>query len=153
MTNIAQMVNVLQAMILTDGPKMVKTPTYHAFAMYKPFRGATHLPVEVSTAEYRLGSDAVPAVHATAARDKNGALHIALTNLDPNRAATVELRLPGQSIKSLQGQILTAAKTDAVNTFDAPEAVRPAPFKAPSARGEQLQVQIPAKSLLVLSQR
>lgn len=153
MTNIAQMVNVLQAMILTDGPKMLKTPTYHAFAMYTPFRGATYVPVEVSTAEYRLGSESVPAVHATAARDKAGAVHIALTNLDPKRAATVELRLPGQTLKSLQGQILTAASTDAINTFDAPETVRPAPFTAPRPRGDTLQVELPAKSLLVLSHK
>jgi alpha-L-arabinofuranosidase len=153
MTNIAQMVNVLQAMILTDGPRMVKTPTYHAFALYKPFRGATHVPVEISTAEYRLGSEAVPAVHATAARDKGSTLHIALTNLDPQRAASVELRLPGQTLQALQGQILTAARTDAINTFDAPDTVRPAPFKAPGARGDRLQIELPAKSLLVLSQR
>jgi alpha-N-arabinofuranosidase len=153
MTNIAQMVNVLQAMILTDGPKMLKTPTYHAFAMYKPFRGATHVPVEVSTAEYELDAESVPAVHATAARDQAGALHVALTNLDPHRAATLELRLPGQTIRTLQGQILTAASTDAINTFDAPDTVRPAPFKVPRARGERLQIEVPAKALLVLSQR
>jgi alpha-L-arabinofuranosidase len=153
MTNIAQMVNVLQAMILTDGPKMVKTPTYHAFAMYKPFRGATHVPVEISTAEYQLDAESVPAVHATAARDKAGALHIAITNLDPHRAATVELRLPGQAVKALQGHLLTAASTDAINTFEAPDTVRPATFKASRARGDQLHLQLPAKSLLVLSQR
>ncbi|WP_116812653.1 alpha-N-arabinofuranosidase [Steroidobacter cummioxidans] len=153
MTNIAQMVNVLQAMILTDGPKMVKTPTYHAFAMYKPFRGATHVPVEISTADYQLGSESVPAVHATAARDKTGALHIALANLDPQRAASVELRMPNQVFKALQGQILTASKTDAINTFNAPDTVRPAAFTVPKARGERLQIEVPAKSLLVLSQR
>jgi alpha-N-arabinofuranosidase len=153
MTNIAQMVNVLQAMILTDGPKMLKTPTYHAFAMYKPFRGAQVVPVEVTTPEYRLDKDGVPAVHATAARDKSGALHIAIANLDPRRPATVELRLTGQNLKELQGQILTAATMDAINTFDQPDSVRPATFKAPRARGEQVQLELPAKSLLVLSQR
>ncbi len=152
MTNIAQMVNVLQAMILTDGPRMLKTPTYHAFALYKPFRGATHVPVEISTAEYRFGSEAVPAVHATAARDRAGTLHIALTNLDPHRSASVELRLPGQTGKALQGHILTAATTDAINTFDAPDTVRPARFKDIKLEGGQVRIELPAKSLLVLSQ-
>lgn len=152
MTNIAQMVNVLQAMILTDGPKMLKTPTYHAFAMYKPFRGATVVPIDVQTPDYRLENESVPAVHATAARDKSGALHIAIANLDPRRPATVDLRLAGQTIKALQGQILTAATMDAINTFDQPDAVRPTPFKVPRARGEQLQLELPAKSLLVLTQ-
>jgi alpha-N-arabinofuranosidase len=80
-------------------------------------------------------------------------VHIALTNLDPHRAATVELRLSGPALEALQGQILTAASTDAINSFDAPETVRPAPFKVPRARGDRLQLELPAKALLVLSQR
>ena len=54
MTNIAQMVNVLQAMILTDGPRMALTPTYHVFQMYIPFQGATSLPTEITTTGLRV---------------------------------------------------------------------------------------------------
>ena len=95
MTNIAQMVNVLQAMILTDGPKMLRTPTYHVFEMYKPFRGATALSVELSAPEYRIGSTTVPAVHASAARDARGEIHLAVANLDPHRAAQITVSITG----------------------------------------------------------
>lgn len=152
MTNIAQMVNVLQAMILTDGAKMVLTPTYHAFAMYKPFRGATTVPLEVTTPDYKLGETSVPALHASAARDPSGALHIALSNLDPQRAATVEINVAGASERAFTGRILTSSRMDARNTFDTPDAIRPTAFKTPRAKGGRLQVSLPAKSLLVLSQ-
>ena len=89
MTNIAQMVNVLQAMILTDGPKMALTPTYHVFQMYIPFQGATFLPTEITTPDYSLGQLTVPAVSVSAARDTAGNLQLALANLDPKREAVV----------------------------------------------------------------
>jgi alpha-N-arabinofuranosidase len=152
MTNIAQMVNVLQAMILTDGAKMLRTPTYHVFAMYKPFQGATSLSIEVMTPDYKLGDASVPAVHATAARDKVGALHIALSNLDPHKAADVIIKVSGVSPARLKGQMLTAPSMDTINTFDAPNTVRPVPFSQIEIRGEQVQLTLPAKSVLVLSQ-
>ena len=95
MTNIAQMVNVLQAMILTDGPKMVLTPTYHVFQMYIPFQGATFLPTEISSPEYKLGNYNVAAVSVSAARDTEGRLQLALVNLDPNREAVVTTTVNG----------------------------------------------------------
>ena len=64
MANIAQMVNVLQAMILTDGPKMVLTPTYHAFRMYLPFQDATFVPVTLEAGRYTHGSISLPRVDA-----------------------------------------------------------------------------------------
>ncbi len=57
MANIAQTINVLQAMILTDGPKMVLTPTYQVFKMYIPFQGATRLPSDVEGAGIQLRQD------------------------------------------------------------------------------------------------
>src|SRR5688572_15271736 len=89
MANIAQMVNVLQAMILTDGPRMTLTPTYHAFEMYIPFQGATYLPTEIQAPRYALEQLNVPAVTVTAARDTSGRLLLGLVNLDPKREAVV----------------------------------------------------------------
>ena len=81
--NIAQMVNVLQAMILTDKEKMLLTPTYHVFRMYLPFQDATLLPVTVSAAEYQHGDIRLPRVDAIAARDAQGKTWLAVSNLDP----------------------------------------------------------------------
>jgi alpha-N-arabinofuranosidase len=151
MTNIAQMVNVLQAMILTDGAKMLRTPTYHVFEMYKPFRGATALPVEVTTPDYKLGAATVPVVHASAARDSNGKLHIAFANLDPHRAANVSVAVTGASINRMTGRILTAPQMDATNTFDLPNAVQPVPFNGARARDGKVTLTVPAKAVVVLS--
>jgi alpha-N-arabinofuranosidase len=143
---IAQMVNVLQAMILTDGPKMVLTPTYHAFAMYRPFQGATSLPLTLQSPAY--GS--LQAVDGTAARGSDGKLHIALVNLDPDTAMDVSIALEGWSGRRVDGQLLTAPAIDAHNTFDAPHTVRPVAFDSAAVDNGTLSATLPAKSLVVL---
>ncbi len=150
MANIAQMVNVLQAMILTDKEKMTVTPTYHVFEMYKVHQDATWLPVEIATSDYKLGDSAVPSVDATASRDRAGRIHVSLVNLDPQRASTVTAKLAGAAVKSITGRILTAATMDAHNTFDDPEAVTPMAFTAFDLEGDDLSVTLPAKSVVVL---
>ena len=95
MTNIAQMINVLQAMVLTDKEKMLLTPTYHVFEMYKPFQNATLLPTELTTPDYKLGEVAIPAVSVSAARGADGALVLSLVNTDPNKPARVTAKIAG----------------------------------------------------------
>jgi alpha-N-arabinofuranosidase len=150
MANIAQMVNVLQAMILTEGPKMALTPTYHVFQMYIPFQGATFLPTEIKTPEYTLGSDTVPAVTVTAARDTGGKLQLGLVNLDPRREAVVTADVTGVQVKGASGRVLTAKAMDAHNTVDAPEAVKPAAFSAKRSGGK-LVLRLPPKSVAVVA--
>jgi alpha-N-arabinofuranosidase len=150
MANIAQMVNVLQAMILTDGPKMVLTPTYHVFEMYLPFQDATFLPVEVKSSWYHKDQWALPSVHATAARGLDGRVYVALVNLDPNQPATIDASLSGVTATAVSGRVLTAATMQAHNTFDAPEAVKPAPFTAARLASGSLSATLPAKSVVVL---
>jgi alpha-N-arabinofuranosidase len=150
MANIAQMVNVLQSMILTSGDRMVLTPTYYVFEMYEPFKNATHLPLEISAPTYQLGEYRVPSIHAAAARGMDGRLHIALTNLDPNHAARVDLKIVGVRVRSAHGRILTAGTINAINTFDEPEAVKPAGFTRVTTRSDGLGIDLPSKSVLVL---
>ena len=152
MANIAQMVNVLQAMILTDGPRMTLTPTYHVFRMYIPFQGATFLPTEIQAPKYTLDPVSVPSVSVTAARDTAGKLQVGLVNLDPKREATVTLGTSGAEPKSATGRVLTAKAMDAHNTFDAPEAVKPAPISAKRSGGK-LVIKLPPKSVAVLEVR
>src|SRR5690606_16023422 len=144
---IAQMVNVLQAMLLTGGPKMVRTPTFHAFRMYRPFQGATSLPLELDSPAY--GS--LRAVDGTAARGTDGKLYIALVNLDPGNAMDVSLSLPGSDASRVSGEVLTADAIDAHNTFDAPETVRPQAFDGARLADGKLSATLPAKSLVVLT--
>ncbi|PZQ61939.1 MAG: alpha-N-arabinofuranosidase [Sphingomonas taxi] len=150
MTAIAQMVNVLQAMILTDGPKMVLTPTYHVFKMYKPYMDGTVLPIEITSPWYSKDQWVLPAVSASAVRDKGGVAHVALANADPNRSITVTTTLTGLSATRATGQILTAPAINAINTFDAPNAVVPAAFNDARVDGGRLTVTLPAKSVVML---
>jgi alpha-N-arabinofuranosidase len=150
MANIAQMVNVLQAMILTDKEKMTVTPTYHVFEMYIPFQDATSLPAEVNGPTYQRGEWSLPQVSVSAARDTSGKLHIAFTNVDPNRGASITTKINGVNAKSLTGRILTANSMDARNTVDYPNAVKPAPFKG-TRRGNDLRVDLPPKSVVVVA--
>jgi alpha-N-arabinofuranosidase len=149
MTNIAQMVNVLQAMILTDGPKMALTPTYHVFQMYIPFQGATFLPTEITTPDYTLGKFTVPVVSVSAARDSAGNLQLALANLDTKREVVVKVNLQGANATSAQGRVLTAKAMDAHNTPATPEQVAPVKISGRKESGA-LVIRLPAKSVSVV---
>jgi alpha-L-arabinofuranosidase len=149
MTNIAQMVNVLQSMILTDGGKMVLTPTYHIYKMYVPFQDATLLPITFGAGEYKFGNITLPKVDAVAARDKDGKVWLSLANLDPNNATEVTASLPGMEAKSAVGEVLTADRLDSINSFDAPYNVAPKAVSF-SANGGALKFQLPPHSVTVV---
>jgi len=153
MANIAQMINVLQAMILTDGARMLLTPTYHVFAMYRPYQDATELPLQLDTPSYTLDGYAVPEVHGSAVRAKDGHVYVALTNLDPKRDAKVEIRVDGLKAVGVGGQILTAPKITSHNTFDQPNAVKPVSFDGAHVQGDKLSVVLPTKSIVMLQLR
>ena len=151
MTNIAQMVNVLQAMIITDKDKMILTPTYHAYQMYVPFQDATSLPVALANnVPYRVGGVSIPGVSASAARGKDGKLWLALVNTNPGQPVDVALDVGGRHIAAVNGQLLTAAAMDAHNTFQQATTVKPVPFSARAAGGK-LSVKLPAKAVVVVA--
>ena len=147
MANIAQTVNVLQSVLLTDGPRMVRTPTYYAFLLYLPFQGATALPVQLSVAN-RGSSDRT--IDVAAARATDGQLHVALVNVDPDEGAKVELSLP-RGGKRVTGQIVTALQMDSRNRFGEAEEVRPRSFDGARWESGRLAVTMPAKSVVVLT--
>jgi alpha-L-arabinofuranosidase len=149
MANIAQMVNVIQSMILTDGAKMVLTPTYYVHRMYVPFQDATLLPVQFNGGTWQSGDVTLPRIDAVAARDKQGAVWLALTNVDPNRAAEVRAAVPGIMARAAVGEMLSAPRIDSVNTFDAPGAVVPRPVRF-AANGGALTIALPPKSVTVV---
>ncbi|MFD1469328.1 alpha-N-arabinofuranosidase [Hymenobacter caeli] len=151
--NLAQAVNVLQALVLTDKEKMLLTPTYHVFDLYQVHQDATLLPLQFSSPDYVLNGEKIPALNASASRDKNGLVHISLVNLDPSHAFQLETALPGVSWKTVTGRVLTSAKVSDYNTFDKPGNIQPAAFTGAKKRGDKLAVELPAKSVLVLEVR
>ncbi|MEO7276603.1 MAG: alpha-L-arabinofuranosidase C-terminal domain-containing protein [Sphingomicrobium sp.] len=148
MANIAQMVNVLQAMIQTDGPRMALTPTYYAFQMYEPFQGATTLPLTMVSPDYVSGQMRLPAIDGTAARGTDGKIYIGLVNADPNNAAEVAISLAGRG--TVSGQLLTGPAMDSRNDIGRPQQVLPQTFTGFRRSSGGLKVAMPAKSVVVL---
>ena len=153
MANIAQTVNVLQSVILTKGDSMVRTPTYWVFDLYKVHQDATLLPLNVRSDAYTYGGQSVPAVSASASKDKDGRIHITLVNLDPNRGRAVQVDVRGQRVSSVSGRVLTAAAMNADNTFEQPNAVQPADFTGARLSGGNLTVDLPSKSVVMVELR
>jgi len=151
MANLAQTVNVLQAVILTDKEKMILTPTYHVMEMYKVHQDATMLPVQVQGADYVLGTEKLPSLSASASRDAAGVIHISLVNIDAKKAQSIVLRLKGTGSKKISGRILSASAIQDHNTFAQPEKVSPAEYKGAKWQGDDLRVELPACSVVVLT--
>jgi len=153
MANIAQTVNVLQAMILTEGEKMLLTPTYHVFEMFKVHQDAEALALHLETDEYRMGEDTIPQVSGSASKRADGTIDISLCNVHPHQQADVTLRLRGLGeAKKVAGRILTHTDMNAHNTFDQPETVKPQDFDGFTDVNEgSLSVKLPPMSVVVLS--
>ncbi|MEK3888222.1 alpha-N-arabinofuranosidase [Bacillus sp. FSL K6-3431] len=153
MANIAQTVNVLQAMILTEGEKMLLTPTYHVFEMFKVHHDATLLAVDGSYDKYELDGQSLPQTSVSASKDDNGVIHISLCNLDHLNATNIDVDLRGIDLTSanIKGKILTASEMNAHNTFEQPENVKPVEFTDVKADGQSLSVSLPPMSVVVLA--
>lgn len=155
MANIAQTVNVLQAMILTEGPRMLRTPTYHVFEMFRVHQNARHVPVAMSPVpDYTWQGQSLPAVDVAASRRDDGVLHLSLINFDPQRDQAIRLTLPPGEWPggTLHGRILTAPTCDAHNTFDQPDQVIPVDTESiPVATDGAVAFTLPAKSVTLFS--
>lgn len=152
MANIAQVINVLQSVILTEGEKMVLTPTYHVFDMYKVHQDATALTTSIDGNEYKRGGQAIPQVSVSASKDAEGRIHVSLCNLDNENAADVDIDLRGLAAAALKvtGTELTASVKDAHNTFEQPEAVAPAAYQAFTVEGSAIRAKLSPMSVTVL---
>jgi alpha-N-arabinofuranosidase len=150
MANIAQAVNVLQAVVLTRGGEMILTPTYHVFEMYQSHQDAVGLPVSLKSEPYACGQDSIPAVNASASRGADGKVRLSLCQLDPNRGRTILCDMGGLKMARVTGRVLTAGAMSAHNTFEQPDPVHPARFDGASISGSSLRVDLPPKSVVVL---
>jgi alpha-N-arabinofuranosidase len=152
MANIAQIVNVLQSMILTQGDKIILTPTYQVFKMYTVHQDATLLPSKLLCEKYNHNNDQIPAISSSSSIDKNGKIHVTLSNLNPNKSIKLEINLSGKGFSKINsGTILTAPAGNAINTFDKPKTIVPVSFvDAKKLTDNKLEVNLPGKSVVVL---
>jgi alpha-N-arabinofuranosidase len=154
MANIAQTVNVLQAMILTDREKMLRTPTYWVFEMFKVHQGGTVLPVEVTSPDYVFGDRKIPALSASATRASDGrTIYVSLVNTDPRQMFALKVALAGIAPTSATGRVLTAQSMQAHNTFVAPDAVKPVALGGVTLAGGALELRVPAMSVVIVELR
>lgn len=150
MANLAQTVNVLQALILTKGHQMLLTPTYHVFDLYKVHQDAKYLPMQISSPDYSVDEQKLPAINVSASQDSTGTVHISLVNLDAKNNISIRTALNGINWKTVSGQVITSAKFTDINTFEKPDAVRPTAFKDAKKEGNDLVVTLPKLSVVVL---
>ena len=151
MANIAQTINVLQSVILTEGDRIVLTPTYHVFDMYKVHQDAELLSMYVENAEYRFGDEAIPQVSASASIDSEDRIHISICNLNHEDGAEIDCLVRDRENADVSGSILTAPVMNAHNTFDAPETIKPEAFSGASLKDSRLRVSLPPMSVVVLT--
>lgn len=152
MTNIAQMVNVLQAMVLTEGPAMLLTPTYHVFEMFKVHQDAQALATYAEVDRYEYDGDSIPQVSVSASKAQDGCIHISLCNVHPGESANVSLKLRGlEEMKKISGTVLASDEMQAHNTFDQPERVKKEAFTSFQQQGQHLDVTLPPMSVVMLS--
>lgn len=150
MANLAQTVNVLQAVILTDEEKMILTPTYHVMKMYNVHQDARLLPIAVKCNDYTFNGEKLPAISASASIDSLGRTHISLVNIDAHNAQDVSVTFFGAANKKVTGSILRSSKLQDHNTFDNPNRIAPAVFNGARLRGDELTVSVPPFSVVVL---
>lgn len=150
MANLAQAINVLQSLILTDKEKMLLTPTYYIFDMYKVHQDAKYLPVELNGPDYEFDGNKLPAVNVSASQDKAGKVHITLVNLDSHNTIDVSTVFKDVKWSKVTGQVLTATSTADINTFTRPMNVVPKTFNGAKRDGDKLTVSLPAKSVVAL---
>ena len=150
MANLAQTVNVLQAVILTNKEKMILTPTYHVMEMYKVHQDAQLVPIELSSESFSMLGESIPAVSASASLDASGTMNISLTNVDHLNAQEIEIDLGGFTGNKVSGRVLTSEKVQDRNTFDQPEKVKPKSFDQAKLKKNKLTLTLPKNSVVVL---
>jgi alpha-N-arabinofuranosidase len=147
---LAQTVNVLQALILTNKEKMLLTPTYHVFDLFKVHQDANWLPLSFTSPDYAFGGNKISAVNASASKDKNGAVHISFVNADPHHSINISTSLAGLQVQNPRGEILHAKSFADVNTFENPEFVKTEVFNGFKKQGDRLDIVLPPLSVVVL---
>jgi alpha-N-arabinofuranosidase len=150
MANLAQTINVLQAVVLTNEEKMLLTPTYHILEMYSVHQDATLLPLDLKTGDYTFGNDNLPAVSASASKDAQGLTHISLVNIDANKAQDITIDIRGGKYTGVTGRILTSGKIQDFNSFEQPSKIKPGVFKDATLTSNSLKIKLPAHSVVVL---
>ena len=149
MANLAQTVNVLQALILTKGRDMLLTPTYYVFDLYKIHQDAKLIPLKFESPDFVSGTEKIPALNVSASKDSTGAIHISIVNLDPSKNISLNISVGG-ALNVAGGQIITSSNLTDINTFEKKNTVKSESFTGARKNGNDLLVEMPSKSIVVV---
>ena len=152
MANLAQTVNVLQAVALTEGERMLLTPTYHVLEMYTIHHDSHLIPVEFDSPEYRLNGKSLSALSISASRGDDDKVSMSLVNIDSKITHSITVDLSGMDIAGMQGRILTSEKLQDYNTFEEGEKISPISFIDFEIKNGNLKVNLPPFSVVVLTE-
>ena len=130
---------------------MLLTPTYYVFDLYQYHQDATLLPLNFYSPDYKIGSDSIPAINASASKDSNGVVHITLVNIDPKNKISVSANFNGATFKQADGQVLTSSSFSDINTFDNPDKVKLAAFTDFKKNGNDLSINLPPMSVTLIT--
>jgi len=151
MANIAQTINVLQSMLLVQGDKLIKTPTFYVFKMYKVHQDQTLLPIHVNCEDYVFDGEAIPGISVSASKSDAGKIHLSLCNFNPNRSSDIEIELRGvDGVARVRGEIITAPAMNDYNEFGKPEKVAIGSYSAFKFSKNLLKLSLPCKSVVTL---
>ena len=150
MANLAQMVNVLQAVVLTNQQKIIRTPTYHVMEMYNVHQDATLIPLQLQSTAYSFQGQTLNAISASASKNREGTIHISLVNIDAHAPQTVTIHVANTALQNISGRILTSNTLQQYNSFEEPEKVSPQVFSQFSISGQEIKVTLPPFSVVVL---
>ena len=152
MANIAQTINVLQAMVLTRGEEMVLTPTYHVFEMYRVHQNAQLLDFDLLSEDYQMNDESIPAVNASASMDDQGNINITLCNLKAEEDVKLSCVFNSTEfdLSDISGRVLTAPELNAHNTFEDSDKVKPESFSDASLTENGFEVNLPSSSVVLL---
>ena len=148
--NLAQAVNVLQALILTKDEKIVLTPTYHVFKLYSIHQDAELLNLKFDSPTYKYKSESIKAINASASRDKNGNYNVSLVNLDNKNSHEIFFNLSKYHVRNISIDIITSKKLNDHNTFDKNDLIKPYSFKDFIFSNSNLSFKIPPHSLMLI---
>jgi len=150
MANIAQLINVLQSVIHTEGEKMMLTPTYHVFDMYKVHHDADLLSMDFESPEYSFNGESIPQLSVSSSMDNEGKIHVSICNLNPTDAAGIDMEIRGAEVSSCSGRIISSNRMNAKNTFETPDNVKIEPFEKICLLKNRITGEIPSKSVVTL---
>jgi alpha-N-arabinofuranosidase len=149
MANIAQMVNVLQSVIMTKGKEMVLTPTYYVYKMYSVHQDARLVPINLKSDSYTYKGDSIPSISSSASL-KDGVMSITLCNLNPEKAESLECDIPNVNYTHASGKIVDGKSMDSYNDFGKKEEVTMKDFAVAKPKNGKLNITLPAHSVVLV---